>query len=135
VVSKINFKGNFMILKLTQADKILIACLLAFNLFLFSKVGYSTDQGNWVVIEVDQKEVARLALAKNQIVHVTGPLGETEVEVKDGQARIRRSPCNKKLCIKSGFIRYADRISACLPNRVVVRIQSRSHRGIDAILS
>ena len=102
---------------------------------MFSKVDYSANPGDWVVIEVDQKEVARLALAENQIVHVTGPLGETEVEVKDGQARIRRSPCTKKLCIKSGFIRYADRIAACLPNRVVVRIQGRSHRGIDAVLS
>ena len=124
-----------MLLQLTRADKVLIAGLLAFNLFLFSGVDFSTSQGDWVVIEVDQKEVARLALAENRVLHVTGPLGETEVEVKDGQARIRRSPCSKKLCIKSGFIQYADRISACLPNRVVVRIQGNSHRGIDAVLS
>ncbi len=124
-----------MLLQLTRADKVLIASLLAFNLFLFSGVDFSTRQGDWVVIEVDQKEVARLALAENRVLHVTGPLGETEVEVKDGQARIRRSPCSKKLCIKSGFIQYADRISASLPNRVVVRIQGNSHRGIDAVLS
>ncbi len=124
-----------MLLQLTRADKILIASLLVFNLFLFSRVDFSAGPGDWVVIEVDQKEVARLALAENRVLHVTGPLGETEVEVKDGQARIRRSPCSKKLCIKSGFIQYADRISACLPNRVVVRIQGRNHRGIDAVLS
>ncbi len=124
-----------MLLQLTRADKVLIAILLAFNLFLFSRVDFSTSQGDWVVIEVDQKEVARLALGENRVLHVTGPLGETEVEVKDGQARIRRSPCSKKLCIKSGFIQYADRFSACLPNRVVVRIQGRNHRGIDAVLS
>ena len=124
-----------MLLQLTRADKVLITILLAFNLFLFSGVDFSTRQGDWVVIEVDQKEVARLALAENRVLHVTGPLGETEVEVKDGQARIRRSPCSKKLCIKSGFIQYADRFSACLPNRVVVRIQGNSHRGIDAVLS
>ncbi len=124
-----------MLLQLTRADKILIASLLVCNLFLFSRVDFSASQGDWVVIEVDQKEVARLALAENRVLHVTGPLGETEVEVKDGRARIRRSPCSKKLCIKSGYIQYADRISACLPNRVVVRIQGNSHRGIDAVLS
>ena len=60
---------------------------------------------------------------------------ETEVEIIDGKARIVKSPCSKKLCIKSGYIQYADRFAACLPNRVVVRVIGAPHRGIDAVLS
>ena len=122
-------------MQITRADKILIACLFALNLFLFAQIGFSKKAGSWVVIEVDHKEVERLPLSQNRIVHVTGPIGETEVEIKDGKARVVKSPCNKKLCIKSGYIQYADRFAACLPNRVVVRVLGGAHRGIDAVLS
>ena len=122
-------------MKITRADKILIGCLFALNIFLFAQVDLGNRAGSWVVIEVDHKEVERLPLSQNRIVHVTGPIGETEVEIKDGKARVVKSPCNKKLCIKSGYIQYADRFAACLPNRVVVRVLGGAHRGIDAVLS
>ncbi len=122
-------------MKITRADKILIACLFALNIFLFAQTDFGNRAGSWVVIEVENKEVERLPLSQNRIVHVTGPIGETEVEIKDGKARVVKSPCNKKLCIKSGYIQYADRFAACLPNRVVVRVLGGAHRGIDAVLS
>ncbi|HEU5338932.1 MAG TPA: NusG domain II-containing protein [Sulfuricaulis sp.] len=122
-------------MKITRADKILIGCLFALNIFLFAQVDLGNRAGSWVVIEVDHKEVERLPLSQNRIVHVTGPIGETEVEIKNGKARVIKSPCNKKLCIKSGYIQYADRFAACLPNRVVVRVLGGAHRGIDAVLS
>lgn len=122
-------------MKITRADKILIAFLFALNIVLFAQVDFSQRAGSWVVIEVDHKEVRRLPLSENRIVHVTGPIGETEVEIVDGKVRVVKSPCSKKLCIKSGYIQYADRFAACLPNRVVVRILGAPHRGIDAVLS
>jgi len=122
-------------MKITRADKILIACLFALNIFLFAQVDLGKREGSWVVIEVDHKEVERLPLSQNRVVHVTGPIGETEVEIRDGKARVLKSPCNRKLCIKSGYIQYADRFAACLPNRVVVRVLGGTHRGIDAVLS
>ncbi len=122
-------------MQITRADKILIACLFALNIFLFARMDFGNRAGSWVVIEVENKEVERLPLSQNRIVHVTGPIGETEVEIKDGKARVVKSPCNRKLCIKSGYIQYADRFAACLPNRVVVRVLGGAHRGIDAVLS
>ncbi len=119
----------------TRGDKILIACLLALNIALFVRIGFSNKAGTWVIIEVDNQEVERLPLSRNRRVHVTGPIGETEVEIKDGKARVVKSPCSKKLCIKSGFIQYADRFAACLPNRVVVRVLAKSGAGVDAVLS
>ena len=122
-------------MRITRADKILIVCLFALNILLFARMDFSQRTGSWVIIEVDHKEVERLPLSVNKIVHVTGPIGETEVEIKDGKARVRKSPCNRKLCIKSGYIQYADRFAACLPNRVIVRVLGSTDRGIDAVLS
>ena len=122
-------------MRITRGDKILIAVLFALNIFLFAQVDLGNRAGSWVVIEVDHQEVERLPLSENRVVHVTGPIGETQVEIKAGKVRVVKSPCSKKLCIKAGYIQYADRFAACLPNRVVVRVLGATQRGIDAVLS
>ena len=121
-------------MSITIGDKILIATLLILNSWFFMNFGARFNGGDWVVVEVDQKEVARLPLATDQVTHIKGPLGETAVEIKKGQVRIARSPCKSKVCIKSGYIRYADRILACIPNHIVIRIIGETHRGIDAVI-
>ena len=121
-------------MRITTADKILVAALLILNGWLFANWGTGFSKGDWVVVTVNQKETIRLSLDQDQTTHVKGPLGLTEIEVKKGRARIVSSPCNNKVCIKSGYIRYADRLAACIPNRVVVRIVGKSHRGVDAVV-
>ena len=119
---------------ITIGDKFLIAALLILNGWLFASWGVGFSKGDWVVVTVNQKETIRLPLDQDQKTHVKGPIGLTEIEVKNGHARIIRSPCKNKVCIKSGYIRYADRLAACIPNRVVVRIVGKNHRGVDAVI-
>jgi hypothetical protein len=119
---------------ITIGDKFLIAALLILNGWLFASWGVGYSKGDWVVVTVNQKETIRLPLDQDQKTHVKGPIGLTEIEVKNGRARIIRSPCKNKICIKSGYIRYADRLAACIPNRVVIRIVGKSHRGVDAVI-
>jgi hypothetical protein len=119
---------------ITIGDKFLIAALLILNGWLFASWGVGYSKGDWVVVTVNQKETIRLPLDQDQKTHVKGPIGLTEIEVKNGRARIIRSPCKNKVCIKSGYIRYADRLAACIPNRVVIRIVGKSHRGVDAVI-
>ena len=119
---------------ITIGDKFLIAALLILNGWLFANWGVGFSKGDWVVVTVNQKESTRLPLDQDQKTHVKGPLGLTEIEVKNGRARIIRSPCKNKVCIKSGYIRYADRLAACIPNRVVIRIVGKNHRGVDAVI-
>ena len=121
-------------MNITIGDKFLIAALLILNGWLFASWGVGFSKGDWVVVTVNQKEKTRLPLDQDQKIHVKGPLGLTEIEVKNGHARIIRSPCKNKVCIKSGYIRYADRLAACIPNRVVIRIVGKSHRGVDAVI-
>lgn len=121
-------------MRLTLGDKILIAALCLLNVLLFAKMGTGFGKGDWVVIEVDQKETRRLPLSEERIVHIQGKLGVMDIEIRDNRARILRSPCANKICIKSGFIQYADRLLACVPNRVVVRIEGETRHGVDAIV-
>ena len=83
---------------------------------------------------MDAKRVARFPLTADHFAHVKCPLGTTEVEIENGRARIVLSPCKLKVWIKSGYIQYADSLSACLPNKVVVRIDSKAQFGLDAVV-
>ena len=117
-----------------RSDKILIILLVLSNAGLFYYFGAGFNRGDWVVIKVAEQQVARFPLMTARVIQVQGPLGTTEVEINQGRARIVRSPCKLKVCIKSGYIQYADRLSACLPNKVVVRIEGESQRGLDAVV-
>lgn len=120
-------------MRTTWGDRILIVFFIFVNVFLFAKMGIGI-QGDWVVIEVDQREVSRHPLSEDRLIPVRGKLGLTEVVIEKGKARIRHSPCGNKICVKSGEIQYADRLIACIPNRVTVRVIGEKQRGVDAIV-
>ena len=69
----------------------------------------------------------------NETVTVTGPLGETVIEISDGSAGIISSPCANKTCIAAGVIRSTGQWAACLPNRVMLYIgEGKTESDIDA---
>ena len=58
------------LLKFSSGDKILIVLCILFNAVLFYYFGSGMGQGSWVVIEVDQKRVARYSLLKDRTTDV-----------------------------------------------------------------
>jgi hypothetical protein len=66
-------------------------------------------------------------------VAVPGPLGDTWVRIEDGHARVDDSPCRDKICIAAGVLRLTGEWTACLPNRVFVRVEGADDEdGVDA---
>jgi hypothetical protein len=63
-------------------------------------------------------------LAASERLAVQGPLGETLVEIKDGEARIVSSPCPNQLCVMAGPIHAKGQWLSCLPNQVIVHIET-----------
>jgi hypothetical protein len=61
-------------------------------------------------------------LSTGERLAVSGPLGETVVEIRDGKARIVSSPCTNQTCVAAGTIHRPGQWAACLPNRVMVSI-------------
>ncbi|MDR2479428.1 MAG: NusG domain II-containing protein [Treponema sp.] len=58
----------------------------------------------------------------SETVSVSGPLGVTLVEIRNGAARVVSSPCANQTCIAAGSIRSYGQWAACLPNRVMLYI-------------
>jgi hypothetical protein len=60
-------------------------------------------------------------ITKRRTVSVTGPLGDSIIEIKGGRVHMKDSPCPDKLCVQQG---WTDRGAIiCLPNKVVISLK------------
>ncbi len=57
-------------------------------------------------------------------VQITGPLGDTTVEIRAKQARIVSSPCPNQTCVAAHAISRPGAWNACLPNEVMIRVEN-----------
>ena len=77
--------------------------------------------------------MVRCSIELEDTLRVEGPLGVTTIEIAKGRVRVLDSPCPYKLCVKAGAIGKAGELVVCVPNRVVVRIEGGSRKGVDAV--
>ncbi len=107
-------------------DHLILALTLILLASLWARRG---EQGDAVVIHGGSGIFLSTDLRLNRTVAVPGPLGNTLVEIRNGQVRILADPSPRQLCVRQGWI--APGASAvCLPNRVSVE---RGHSGYDSI--
>ena len=64
---------------------------------------------------------------------VSGPLGDTTVEINGAAARITASPCLNQTCVVAGAVHSPGQWAACLPNRVMLYIsENKTENDVDA---
>lgn len=118
---------------LTRCDRILIAGLLAAAILCLGVVRYRTSGADAVVVQVDGEEVIRVPLAEDRRFSVDGPLGRTEIEVKCGRVRVLNSPCDRKICVHTGWIDKPYQVIICAPNHVVIRLVGGDRSRLDGV--
>ena len=89
-------------------------------------------QGQTADIIVSQKTVLTVPLQLDKIYTVQGHIGKSIIVVKQGKIRFRHSPCQKKYCILSGWHELSGDVAACLPNRVIIRVNG-TPKGYDVL--
>ncbi len=62
-------------------------------------------------------------LDRERELSVPGPLGDTIIRIEGGAARIAASPCPNETCVAAGPLSRPGQWSACLPNKVMLRIE------------
>jgi hypothetical protein len=108
---------------------LLVTVVLSFFLIPRWLMSGSTD----VEILSRDKLLGRYPLNEDRQVKVPGPLGMTEVTIKDGRASIHSSPCPHKTCMAMGDLGTEGGILVCLPNEIIVRVGNGQPNGLDAV--
>ena len=108
---------------MTGADWLVVLFLLGTALAGLGLVA-TAPGGTQVVVTSDGQTCFTAPLGQPRSVDLDGPLGQTHLVIDDQGARITDSPCPRKLCIAMGPARRAGDLLACVPNRILVHINS-----------
>ena len=85
-------------------------------------VNLRAENGRWV-----------FPLDASETIVVSGPLGDTVIEIRDNAARVVSSPCMDQTCVVMGAVRLSGQWTACLPNRVMLYVSAgRNEDDVDA---
>jgi len=76
-----------------------------------------------VVVSSGDRVVFVAPLNQKRQVAIAGPLGMTRLQIANGGVRVLSSPCPKKICIGMGEARNSGDLLACVPNRLVIRVE------------
>ena len=117
-------------LKILDYIAIVFSLLVTLSLAVYV---YSGNNGPLHVQIQTEEGTYVYGLDKDRRIAVEGPIGTTYVEIHDGHAAIVESPCPNKLCIQAGRLYDHGDWSACMPNRIFVRIEGGESEGeVDA---
>jgi hypothetical protein len=98
---------------------------LALGAVLFSAVRvYAPGSGALRVVLEGDGQRWEFPLDAVETITVNGPLGDTVVELRGKEARVLSSPCAGQTCIAAGAIHNRGQWIACLPNQVMVSVQT-----------
>ena len=104
-------------------DIALILVILAIGAVVLLVSHNDREQGAYVIVTVQNREVARYSMAINGIYDINENNGNTNrIEIKDGRVRMIEASCPNHLCIHQGWIRFEGQSIVCLPNKVTVTV-------------
>lgn len=133
-------------------DIVLLICLIAAGLAALAVLHMTGSNGNRVVIAVGGTDYGTYALNKDRTVVIrTDGHGATldatseksgmrhkkstynKVVIKSGAVSMAEASCKNQICVHHAVISKSGQSIVCLPNRIVVRIESDRGEDYDAI--
>ncbi|HHW13318.1 MAG TPA: NusG domain II-containing protein [Firmicutes bacterium] len=88
----------------------------------------AASPARWARVEVDGREVARLPLDQAGFRWVQGRYGKVLLETDRGRVRVKdlEPLCPDRICLRTGWSDRPGRPIVCVPNHLVVRVESPS---------
>ena len=102
-------------------DYLVISLGLLLVVYLFKTLWHSEHAAKLQLRQGNQI-VATLSLNQDRLIDVTGPLGVSKIEIKQGKVRFLSSPCANQYCVHQGWLHHAGQAAICLPNRVSLEL-------------
>lgn len=124
---------------MNKADKILIGfivlCAILFYVPLFYYDIHNQGKPKEVVVSLKNEEILREDMNEDKDYQVEGTLGPVDIEVKGGAVRVEKENSPYHLCSIQGWVEEANRPIICLPNNIVVQIESVDNEAeVDTVI-
>ena len=114
-----------------KKDLILIGAILLVIIISIAVVFLTKEDGAYVVVRLDGKEVAQYSLTKNGEYALNG--GTNILRIEDGKAYLVSANCPDHLCVKQGKIDETGETITCLPNRLTVTVYGAEAGEVELI--
>lgn len=121
---------------LRPADVVLWLAASAALFYLVASFWLPAAQAQQFRVLVNNQEVEAGPLGENQQLTISGSLGDSVLEVRDGKVRFVSSPCRNQVCVHQGWASHSGELLACLPNRIAVVLEGlgqSSNVEVDAV--
>ena len=111
----------------------LLICILAITSVIgsYAVLWRADEQARLASVWVGGEQRLTLPLNRDDRVSVSGPLGQSIIEVRQRRVRVAASPGPRQICVRMGWLERSGESAICLPNQVVVRLEGSG--GFDAM--
>ena len=116
---------------------LIVAAVLAVSLLAAAVVRLASPGGSVAEITVDGQVVERIDLdrvTEGYTFMVEDEWGSNTIQVEPGRIRVAAADCPDQVCVHQGWISTGIAPIVCLPNQLVIQIQSDSHnQQVDGV--
>lgn len=109
-----------------KKDIILIAAVLVIALVSFAAIKMTQKDGKEVVVTVNNKEVYKTSINKDQTYKIPEESGTNIMQIKDGKVTMKKADCKDQICADHKPIEKSGETIVCLPHKVVIEIKSEN---------
>lgn len=107
---------------MTPGDWLVVLALLGISLAGIAWLA-AAPTGSRVVVTCGDQTCFTAGLDQDRSVDLDGPLGRTHLVIDAKGAYVTSSPCPRKVCMAMGPAKRSGDLLACVPNRIMVRIE------------
>ena len=121
-----------MSIKINKFDIILIIGIICISgiFILFNKL--NSKKGTTALVYYENKLVKKIDLSIDKTYNVKGYNGNVLIVVKDNKIKVAKEKSLHHLCSKQGYISKSNETIVCLPNKIVIEIDSK--KDIDTVV-
>ena len=118
--------------KINKFDIILIISIICISSIFIIINKINSKQGKYANVYYDSKLVKKIDLSINKTYNVKGYNGNVKIVVKDKKIKVDSEISPLHLCSKQGYISKSYETIICLPNKIVIEIDS--NKEIDTVV-